>query len=396
MYGFVKIMYGLVVPHRRRVLLYIGRMCAKFVRPVVLVVDDDAGVRDSLHLVLDEDYDVLDAANGRTAIALAGSVPIDLVVLDILLPDTDGIHLLTEIDALRPGIRVVVLSGLDKASIATAAIRLGATDYVTKPFDDEMLLSVVRTALHGPPGTGSSLSDRRPPTITCIGCEVTVVAGIAATLQGDVDVQSEPEPSARQVEAGACRPKLFIIDLGDCRSNWLDRAGLLLERHPATARIALVNPGTAVEARFALGEGCLVLERPFQFTALLDTVGTLLPDALTHLYWRDERTAAVVNHVCTRYASVSLQELARGAGVSTYYLSRWFLERTGMPLSTYVKLVRVQAARHLLQHTLEKIDAIAAAVGFHDASHLSRAFVKVTGRRPGQDRTEGQITRKRI
>ena len=48
--------------------------------------------------------------------------------------------------------------------------------------------------------------------------------------------------------------------------------------------------------------------------------------------------------------------------------------------------VRVHAARYLLEHTGAKLDAVAWQVGFHDASHLSRAFVRVTGRRPGQYR----------
>jgi len=78
--------------------------------------------------------------------------------------------------------------------------------------------------------------------------------------------------------------------------------------------------------------------------------------------------------------------LAAGLGVSPYYLSRWFLKHTGFPVAAYVNLVRVHAARYLLEHSNEKLDTIAAAVGFHDASHLSREFVELIGCRPGEHR----------
>ena len=71
--------------------------------------------------------------------------------------------------------------------------------------------------------------------------------------------------------------------------------------------------------------------------------------------------------------------LARRLGVSPYYLSRQFRVHAGLKLNAYLRLVRVYAARYLLDHTDMKVEAVAAAVGFHDASHMSDAFHEVTG-----------------
>src|SRR5437667_11250069 len=66
-------------------------------RPVLLLVDDDAGVREALHLILDDDYAVLDAAHSQAALSMVRAEPVDLVLLDILMPDVDGIELLQEL-----------------------------------------------------------------------------------------------------------------------------------------------------------------------------------------------------------------------------------------------------------------------------------------------------------
>ena len=76
----------------------------------------------------------------------------------------------------------------------------------------------------------------------------------------------------------------------------------------------------------------------------------------------------------------------RRLGISPYYLSRQLRVHAGLTLNAYLELVRVYATRCLLEHRDTKVEALAAAVGFHDASHLSDAFHDVTGQRPGQYR----------
>ena len=117
------------------------------VRPVVLVVDDDAGLRESFRLILDDHCDVLDVSDGAGALETLRSCQVDLVLLDIRLPDIDGIELLERIKALDEQVEVILVTAVQTVRTAVAAMKLGAFDYVTKPFEEEEILALVRRAL---------------------------------------------------------------------------------------------------------------------------------------------------------------------------------------------------------------------------------------------------------
>ena len=88
----------------------------------------------------------------------------------------------------------------------------------------------------------------------------------------------------------------------------------------------------------------------------------------------------------TGFADADVTRLGRHLGKSPYYLSRLFRIETGMTLKRYVHRVKIEAARQLLIATTDKIETVAARVGLHDASHLSRIFLKYSGMRPGDFR----------
>ncbi|MBI4637649.1 MAG: sigma-54-dependent Fis family transcriptional regulator [Candidatus Rokubacteria bacterium] len=117
------------------------------VRPVILVVDDDLGLRESFRLILEDDYEVLDAADGPAALDIVRASQVDLVLLDIRLPEMDGIEVLERIKAIDEGVEVVLVTAVKTVRTAVAAMKLGAFDYLTKPFDEDELLSLVRRAL---------------------------------------------------------------------------------------------------------------------------------------------------------------------------------------------------------------------------------------------------------
>jgi DNA-binding NtrC family response regulator len=117
------------------------------VRPVVLIVDDDPGVRESFRLILEDAYEVLEAPDGPRALALLPAHHVDLVLLDIRLPEMDGIEVLERIKALDETVEVVLVTAVKTVRTAVAAMKLGAFDYLTKPFEEEELLAVVRRAV---------------------------------------------------------------------------------------------------------------------------------------------------------------------------------------------------------------------------------------------------------
>jgi two-component system KDP operon response regulator KdpE len=113
----------------------------------VLVVDDEPPIRKLLRMGLGtQGYQTLDAPNAKTALELMASKP-DLVILDLGLPDMQGLELLREIRARKDNVPIVVLSSRDDEAAKVVALDLGADDYVTKPFGMEELLARIRAAL---------------------------------------------------------------------------------------------------------------------------------------------------------------------------------------------------------------------------------------------------------
>ena len=113
----------------------------------VLVVDDEPPIRKLLRMGLStQGYQTLDAPNARAALELMADEP-DLVILDLGLPDMQGLDLLRAIRARREDLPIVVLSSRGDETAKVEALDLGADDYVTKPFGMEELLARMRTAL---------------------------------------------------------------------------------------------------------------------------------------------------------------------------------------------------------------------------------------------------------
>ncbi|MEW6319888.1 MAG: sigma-54 dependent transcriptional regulator [Acidobacteriota bacterium] len=117
-------------------------------KPRILVVDDEAGIRDSLRMILEYDgYEVLQAATGEEGIAAAEREAPDLVFLDIKMPGMDGLEVLQRLRHLVDVTPVVVISGHATITTAVEATRLGAFDFIEKPLASERVLVTVRNAL---------------------------------------------------------------------------------------------------------------------------------------------------------------------------------------------------------------------------------------------------------
>lgn len=102
----------------------------------VLIVDDMEDLRFSLAgLVKKEGYSVSTAADGAGALEIAASSIIDLIFLDIGLPDADGIRLIGRLKEIVPDVDIVMLTGINDAKTAVDSLRAGAVDYIVKPFD---------------------------------------------------------------------------------------------------------------------------------------------------------------------------------------------------------------------------------------------------------------------
>lgn len=104
-------------------------------RPTLLIVDDEAGPRESLRIVFKDRYNCAIATCGRAGIEYAQNHPVDAAILDIKMPDISGVDVLRELKKLDPDIECIMLTGYETLETARAAVRFGAADYLNKPFD---------------------------------------------------------------------------------------------------------------------------------------------------------------------------------------------------------------------------------------------------------------------
>lgn len=113
----------------------------------ILVVDDERGVRQSFNMALKNKYHVLLAGTGEKAVDILQKNSIDLILLDILLPDIDGIDLLKKFKQTDPNTEIIMITAVNDLRTAVKAIKLGAYEYIIKPFIVDEVLTLIRRAL---------------------------------------------------------------------------------------------------------------------------------------------------------------------------------------------------------------------------------------------------------
>ena len=119
--------------------------------PSILIIDDDASVRDSLRRTLHkEGYTIFEASEGRGGLKQLEHSLADLILLDMFMPDKDGLETIGELRRTHPGIRIIAMSGggfKGTVDVLHVATKLGARRTLAKPFTREQLLEAVETEL---------------------------------------------------------------------------------------------------------------------------------------------------------------------------------------------------------------------------------------------------------
>ncbi|NVJ59972.1 MAG: response regulator [Gammaproteobacteria bacterium] len=118
-------------------------------RPVIMLVDDNIGIRHLLRSALQQDYHIVEAENGKEALVLARSLQPDLIISDILMPELNGLELtqkLRECPELAH-LSIILLTALGELNDTVKGLNSGADDYIVKPFDSEELVARVRSHL---------------------------------------------------------------------------------------------------------------------------------------------------------------------------------------------------------------------------------------------------------
>jgi DNA-binding response OmpR family regulator len=117
----------------------------------ILIVDDDYDMRQTIKAILEEDnYDLAEAEDGNAAIRYIKNNPVDMIIVDIIMPDKDGIEVITETSVSHPHVKILSLSGgglIDASAHLHTASQLGADDTLVKPFKNKELIEKVRNLI---------------------------------------------------------------------------------------------------------------------------------------------------------------------------------------------------------------------------------------------------------
>ena len=113
----------------------------------ILICDDEEGVRESLNLILGEDYNLAFANNGNEALRYLEKANLDLIIMDIKMPQKNGLEALKELRQQKPNVKVIMITGYQSVETAAEASKYGILEYITKPFESSLVKETVQKAL---------------------------------------------------------------------------------------------------------------------------------------------------------------------------------------------------------------------------------------------------------
>ena len=160
----------------------------------VLIVEDDSSLRQGIVDALDfEGYETLEAADGNAGLDKALTATCDLILLDLVLPGPDGLEILRQVKDARPTLPVIILTARGSEDDRVAGLKLGADDYVVKPFSVRELLARVEAVIRRSP--------ERPSDVR----EVAVPGGVVDLARAEVCFEDGERCELSEREAALLR-----------------------------------------------------------------------------------------------------------------------------------------------------------------------------------------------
>jgi two-component system response regulator FixJ len=151
---------------------------------IIYVIDDDDAVRQSLEFLLKTaGITVRGFESARAFLEVMPEIRSGCVITDVRMPDITGIELLQRVKEINPDLPVIVITGHGDISLAVEAMKIGAVDFLEKPFDDDLLLAAVRAALNQDADTGkrkAALADIHAKLAALSNRERQVLEGLVA------------------------------------------------------------------------------------------------------------------------------------------------------------------------------------------------------------------------
>lgn len=335
-------------------------------------------MHDVYALAFERDYDHLRALGGHEALEILQSATIDVMVLDLMMPDLHGMEVLDRALALRPRLIVVISSVVDGSQSALRALRRGASDYFIKLTDPDVIEIGVRQVLasHGDPAIAIPQPRLVARRVLVVGLEPGFRAALTVALQPRCRVDVAARIGQAIEMLGTMMPDLAIVDLRSASPSRLqDLAGLRSSFPEGPLIVVGVAERIAPFLQAPTGHLEILVPEPVDYALLFEEIAKLLgpdPDAAP-MKSLGPASSAAMSRVVARYADHTLrvEHLSAGTGLSKDRFAHVFSGEMGIPPMDYVARVRTQAAVFMLRETPDKVGTIARRLGFYDAPHLA-------------------------
>ena len=269
-----------------------------------------------------------------------------------------------------------MLTGAPTIQTTVAAMKLGAVDYVTKPFHVDELLELIRGAIvpRVPRARRIIVVDSDPGRRAALAVLLARFAADVATVEDANDLD----------RTGGAPSLCVVIGLGPGRSALMHTVRSVRARFPDCPIVAKPESDDPdIVRELEALKPCEILRPSDELADVLRRVGASAVPHLAPTHLSTSVTRAI-RCVSVKHAEkLTVESIADAIDISGSHLAHTFRVETGMTVMDFVTRVRVEIAKHLLATTKDNLAQIAARSGFFDASHLSRIFLLTTGRRPG-------------
>ena len=204
----------------------------------ILIVDDEESVREVLsEYFVEQGYHVESAGGGEEALAIVQRSTPDLVLLDVRMPGIDGVETLRRMRGIAPDVAVIMVTANEDVGLARETLKLGALDYVAKPFD---FVYLERAIMAGLAQAGAAVTspaiDSTDPWSDLAQAAFAAARGMTALSRASTGVRLEDGALAAAREAAAGRSEAAVVELGqmklvlDLAAQLRDLAGAELSR----------------------------------------------------------------------------------------------------------------------------------------------------------------------
>jgi DNA-binding response OmpR family regulator len=300
------------------------------IRPVVLAVDDDPRLLDAYQAILEARYEVLTAPDGRAALEILQTRTVDVVLLDMLLPGLSGLGVLDALRRLGIETNVVVVSAVSDSETALEALRLGASDYLTKPFHVSHLEHTIRrlteheaSAVAPPPRPSCAL-----PHALIVSADLGLRASLAVALRTRGRVDAVADTGSALAVLARTRPHVVVVSedavATAVRGQW-----------PAAPIVVTGAPRPDFDALLR---------------AIVEAFGVRHAD-VRHFAGPVPR---VIAHVSAHFRRTTVEAIAAAVGLSSARLASVFAEQMEMTVTEYMTQVKLEAERPQLAKMLRR------------------------------------------